>query len=177
MDKSKKRADLLQAAIDIVNEQGTNYLTLDAVAKRAGVSKGGLLYHFESKQALIQGLVDYANTLYRENVDKSVTESESSGALLRGYIEATRKHRDENAAVTSTILAAHSNNKALLSPLQETYQEWQSEIAADQQDNVDATIIRLAIDGLWLSEIFGLDAIDEKTREAVLDRLIEYTRK
>ena len=38
-------------------------------------------------------------------------------------------------------------------------------------DEVDATIIRLAVDGLWLSEIFGISAIDEEMREKVIERL------
>ena len=41
----------------------------------------------------------------------------------------------------------------------------------DGLDEVDATIIRLAVDGLWLSEIFGISAIDEEMREKVIERL------
>ena len=37
---------------------GAVHLTLDAVAERAGVSKGGLLYHFPSKESLLQAMVD-----------------------------------------------------------------------------------------------------------------------
>lgn len=46
--------------------------------------------------------------------------------------------------------------------LRESYQDWQNHIESDGLDEVDATIIRLAVDGLWLSEIFGISAIDEK---------------
>lgn len=50
MSKIDRRTQMLEAAIQIVNEQGTDSLTLDAVAKRAEVSKGGLLYHFKNKK-------------------------------------------------------------------------------------------------------------------------------
>ena len=50
-------------------------------------------------------------------------------------------------------------------------------IEKDGIDKVDATIIRLAVDGLWLSEIFGLDALDETMRAKVLERLTSYTEK
>ncbi|MDN8848148.1 TetR/AcrR family transcriptional regulator, partial [Staphylococcus aureus] len=63
-----------------------------------------------------------------------------------------------------------------LLPLQDTYKEWQHNIENDGLDKVDATIMRLAVDGLWLSEIFGLDNLDESMREKVLDRLTEYTQ-
>ena len=153
MPRTSKKTQLLDAAAAIVNEYGSEYLTLDAVAKRAGVSKGGLLYHFKSKTALIE-----------------------QGKWLRAFVEATREHRSENAAITSSMLAAEGNNRHLLSPLQETYKIWQSYIENDGLDKIDATIMRLAVDGLWLSEIFGLDALDESMREAVLERLTNYSK-
>ena len=176
MARSSKRIQLLESAAHIVNEQGIEYLTLDAVAKRAGVSKGGLLYHFNNKAALIQGLVTYADELYRTNVNgHKAVQTEQQGKLIRAFIEATREHRKENASITSGMLAAQATNSNLLLPLQETYQSWQSEIENDGLDEIDATIYRLAVDGLWLSEIFGIDAIDEKMRQDVLNRLVDYS--
>ncbi|PHK48931.1 TetR/AcrR family transcriptional regulator [Staphylococcus edaphicus] len=176
MPRVSKRVQLLQAAATIVDEQGSEYLTLDAVAKKAGVSKGGLLYHFKNKFALIQGLVDHADALYRENVNGHVhADHQDQGKWARAFIEATRGHRSENGSITSGMLAAQGINSQLLQPLQDTYKEWQKNIENDGLDKVDATIIRLAVDGLWLSEIFGLDGLDEDMREKVLNRLTEYT--
>lgn len=176
MPRVSKRTQLLEAAAAIVNEQGSEYLTLDAVAKKAGVSKGGLLYHFKNKLTLVQGLVDHADELYRSNVNHRVQEDpQEQGKWARAFIEATREHRSENASITSGMLAAQGINSQLLLPLQDTYKTWQNKIEHDGLDKVDATIIRLAIDGLWLSEIFGLDALDESMRAQVLDRLTTYT--
>ena len=75
------------------------------------------------------------------------------------------------------MLAAQGINSNLLLPLQDTYKDWQEKIEKDGIDKVDATIIRLAVDGLWLSEIFGLDALDETMRAKVLERLTSYTEK
>ena len=50
--------ELLDAALAVIRRNGAQALTLDAVAAEAGVSKGGVLYHFASKRALIDGLVD-----------------------------------------------------------------------------------------------------------------------
>src|SRR5262249_25783308 len=48
---------LLAAAAGVVRREGARGLTLDAVAREAGVSKGGLLYHFPTKRELVRGLV------------------------------------------------------------------------------------------------------------------------
>ncbi len=53
----KTRAALLDAASRIVQQRGVEHLTLDLTAQEAGVSKGGLLYHFPSKEALIKGMI------------------------------------------------------------------------------------------------------------------------
>lgn len=92
MPRVSKRIQLLEAAASIVNEQGSEYLTLDAVAKKAGVSKGGLLYHFKNKFALIQGLVDHADEIYRINVDKHVQgDDQQQGKWIRAYANTVRK--------------------------------------------------------------------------------------
>ncbi|MBF9301757.1 TetR/AcrR family transcriptional regulator, partial [Staphylococcus epidermidis] len=106
------------------------------------------------------------------NVNQHIgNEKNKKGQWLNAFIEATRAHRTDNAPITSGMLAAQGTNRSLLSPLKTSYQEWQYQITHDGLDEVDATIIRLAVDGLWLSEIFGISAIDEEMREKVIERL------
>ena len=175
MPRTSKRQLILESAAAIINEKGADYLTLDAVAQRAGISKGGLFYHFKSKDELIKELVNYANNLYRDNVNQHIdNEKNKKGQWLNAFIEATRAHRTDKAPITSGMLAAQGTNRSLLSPLKTSYQEWQYQITHDGLDEVDATIIRLAVDGLWLSEIFGISAIDEEMREKVIERLKRY---
>ena len=52
------RERILAAAIEVIRTDGAANLTLDRVATAAGVSKGGFLYHFGSKDALMAGLLD-----------------------------------------------------------------------------------------------------------------------
>ncbi|ETJ34570.1 hypothetical protein Q604_UNBC11004G0001, partial [human gut metagenome] len=65
MPRISKRQLILESAAAIINEKGADYLTLDAVAQRAGISKGGLFYHFKSKDELIKELVNYAHKRHR----------------------------------------------------------------------------------------------------------------
>jgi AcrR family transcriptional regulator len=48
MVKSSRKIEILDAASKIVNQRGIFNLTLEAVAEEAGISKGGLLYHYPS---------------------------------------------------------------------------------------------------------------------------------
>src|SRR5699024_915071 len=52
---TETKEKLLDAFDALLDERGTAGATLDAVAAKAGVSKGGLLYHFGSKAELVNG--------------------------------------------------------------------------------------------------------------------------
>ncbi len=56
--RTNSRDRILAAAADVARETGPGSLSLDAVASRAGVSKGGLLYNFPTKAKLMQALVE-----------------------------------------------------------------------------------------------------------------------
>src|SRR5882757_8556167 len=47
------RTKILDATLELVGDIGVPAITLDGVAIRAGVSKGGLLYHFRFKEQLL----------------------------------------------------------------------------------------------------------------------------
>lgn len=176
MPRVSKRQKLLEAAALIVHNQGIDALTLDAVAKQAEVSKGGLLYHFESKEALVKGLVQHMDNIYRENVEGSTKEdSEETGKWTRAFVNTMYKQSLENKEISAGMLAAQGINPDLLKPLQETYDNWQEQIQQDGLDEVQATILRLAVDGLWLSEIFGLGTLDPEMRKRVLQTLLQQT--
>ncbi|PJF24919.1 MAG: TetR family transcriptional regulator, partial [Phototrophicales bacterium] len=89
-EKGSKRAQLLNAASQIVLEKGAAHLTLEAVAALAGVSKGGLLYHFPSKEALIKGMLEQYLTDFSTLVAQSYAAlPEGRGRWLRAYVNAS----------------------------------------------------------------------------------------
>ena len=51
------RERILAAAVQVALREGVSAMTLEAVAREAGVSKGGLLYHFASKDELIAAML------------------------------------------------------------------------------------------------------------------------
>ena len=166
------REKILKKTEEFILKNGIEKLTISKIAKELNISQPAIYKHFKSKDELIKELVNYANNLYRDNVNQHIdNEKNKKGQWLNAFIEATRAHRTDNAPITSGMLAAQGTNRSLLSPLKTSYQEWQYQITHDGLDEVDATIIRLAVDGLWLSEIFGISAIDEEMREKVIERL------
>lgn len=167
-------SQLLDAASNIIKNKGVAHLTLEKVAMEAGVSKGGLLYHFPNKKALIQGGLNAVIERYTEKLEKSSGKDNSPGHTLRAYVEVSLNDPQQ---MTSGLLAAIATDPELLKPFQDHYQEWQKRIEEDGLDPVQATIIRLAVDGLWFCDMFGLAPIESDLREKVLHELLNLTRK
>jgi AcrR family transcriptional regulator len=58
MARPSSKEIILEAAEAIVLESGAVHMTLDAVAERSGVSKGGLMYNFPTKEALLEAMIN-----------------------------------------------------------------------------------------------------------------------
>jgi AcrR family transcriptional regulator len=169
------RDAILKAANQVVMESGVTRLTLEAVAQAAGVIKGGLLYHFPSKEALIKGMIEQMNASFNASIRQAyeADQGPAQGRWLRAFIRAT--FTSEQVDLAAGLLAALALNPALLAPNRINYQTWQKQIEADVIDPAMATIIRLAVDGLWFSEVLDFAPPQHSLREAVLNRLIEMT--
>lgn len=175
MSRISRKIDILNAASKIVSERGIFNLTLEAVAEEAGFSKGGLLYHFPSKEALVKGMVDHLTNNYREKIaNKSNMDLNDKGKWVRAYVDVTFNETYENKDMNSGLLAAKAVNAELLDPIRKLYEEWQDEIEHDGIDPIKATIIRLATDGIWLAELFDIYHIGDHKKELVYKTLIEW---
>jgi AcrR family transcriptional regulator len=169
------RTKILDAASKVIMDKGTEAFTLDAVAQAAGISKGGLLYHFPSKKQLIQGMI--ASMIAR--VDATLQEElvKSDGDYLSAYIRASFKTRTEPEQISYALFAAISDDPELVKPLQTRFSRMQREIAAAAATEEMGTIIRLALDGLWISDLFGFAPPSSALREKMLDTLLAIAKK
>jgi AcrR family transcriptional regulator len=166
------RDRVIDAAIALAARDGVPSLTLDAVAAEAGVSKGGLLYHFASKEALLAGLVEAALARWDDDIEEAVAaDPELAGREARAYVQAccyaAADPSRERALLAAAALDPRSNDA------------WRAAVdrwAAPDGPDLDLLIARLAADGLWLAQSLGLYGLDEARTAAVQDRLTELTR-
>src|SRR5881227_3806920 len=96
------RTRILDAAETIVRDKGVTGLTLDAAAREAGVSKGGLLYHFASKEALAAGLLDRLRE--RSAADADAIRTAPDGAVAY-YVRTSAPGGASPGGLTRTYLA------------------------------------------------------------------------
>lgn len=167
------RRAILDAANQIVQQHGVEHLTLELTARLAGVSKGGLLYHYPSKEALIKAMIqDYLARFTADFVSAAEVEGEDTpGRWTRSYLHTTYQDRQRTPSMSSGLLAAVATDPALLAPMQETFAAWVRLLEHDGIDPVNAMIVRLAVDGLWMVDLFGFAPPDAELRGKVLAAL------
>jgi AcrR family transcriptional regulator len=176
--RSATRESLLNAAGEVVLRLGSDALTLDAVAKEAGVSKGGLLYHFPNKDALLTSMVanlivEFEKLLEIElDIEGDLT---AKGAWVRAYIRAGDIFDRQNAAIQSGLLAAVAKDSRLLQPYQEASMRWHQQVSNSGITPLKAGVILLAADGLSWNQLLGLNCISDEERSQVIEELIRMT--
>lgn len=178
MNINSKRNLILTAAATVIRELGADKLTIDAVAKEAGVSKGGVLHHFPNKQSLIDTLFDESMMGFLADLrQKASDDIEDAGKWSRAYISTTVHYNRNNRSIDEAIIASLSLNPELLTKYQEEFAILQAYLENDGIDPVKSTIIRLAMDGLWFSEILRIGNMDDSLRSQVFECLTNMSLK
>ena len=171
------RANLLTALADLIAERGLSHVTLDLVALKAGVSKGGLFHHFASKQALHEELCrDVLRELDKNINDCIKDDPEPKGRFLRAYIRAFLKPLKTYDTVK--LFRAFVSETSRYPSIMTIYRDWFNERLQKQKDSplsLKAKMIFYAIDGIWLEECLGVFASSPKERETFVKYLIDQT--
>jgi AcrR family transcriptional regulator len=161
--------------------QGNEALTLDAVAHAAEVSKGGLLYHFPNKEALITGIIQHLidNFNVAIEVELAKEKGDEPGKWLRAYVRATFNSSQLPLALGSSLFAAVSIslNPETVKQIDAQIGEWQHKLYNCGLDPVQASVVHLAAEGLWATEMFEINSPNQTLRKQILKRLLDMTRE
>jgi AcrR family transcriptional regulator len=175
---SSTREAILRAADRVVVEVGVSGMTLEAVAREAGVSKGGLLYHFPSKEALISGMIERLIEGFTDALERELEEGDADGGRwLRAYARASFGEDRWYLEVSAGLLSAVAEDPALLDPLRRGFEGWQRRAERDGVDPAVGTLVRLAADGLFFDEVLGFAPPEGRLREQVLEALLSLTKE
>ena len=86
--RPSSRQRILEAASELAHDVGASNISLDAVAERAGISKGGLLYNFPTKLELLQALVArHVELMEAQTLEALMTLRESKQTSRRWIME------------------------------------------------------------------------------------------
>ena len=171
------RRALLDQAARITLEQGLSKVTFQAVADAVGVTKGGVMHHFSTKNALVLEVFNDAMAKFEAEVNAAMADDPVKyGSFTRAYIDATislgeqGQEEYDNQATLYVLMLGDSE-------LRELWAKWANEQLKKHAatDNTETLcMVRLVADGIWLSDFSGIDIVD---KEALRDRLIKMTQR
>ncbi len=177
--RPSSREAILDAAEAVVSADGAAHLTLDAVAERAGISKGGLLYNFSTKEALLEAMLDrHMRRFEAMQIQARETLPPGPGRELKALVLSANSpcpQRDKTSGCGT--LAALANNPRLLEPVRAAHRRRLERLTASTTDSAALPFARtaaisLAVDGLCLLEVLQISPYSADERQQVIDDLL-----
>jgi len=171
------RRSLLDHAARCAVEEGLARLTLQTVAEAASVTKGGLLHHFPSKQALIEAVFeDMLGRLDKEIERLSAEDDIEKGRFTRAYIDAFFQVTRDGPKSPWAALAISSMTDAGLRALWSDWMSERLERHAATDSHPAFKLARYAADGIWLANLTEANGIPAEELAGLRDQLKHMTR-
>jgi AcrR family transcriptional regulator len=169
---------ILDAAEAVVADVGAAHMTLDAVARKAGISKGGLIYNFPSKDALLQAMIMRLTERFKQATADRLAEIPGDPArMVKAHIISTVNRDQKTNRTSAALLAAVAHNPRLMGPVQCEHQNYLAEVRKSCRNPECANVMNLAADGLWLLEMLGLSPFPPAQRAAVVREMLRLAEQ
>lgn len=152
------RDRLLDAFETLLVTAGSRAATLDAVAAGADVSKGGLLYHFHSKDDLVEGMLDRLRA--QGLADVAIMRTHELGPVEYYLVTSVDNGSDLDRALVAAARIAQENDSRAAVALADLRNGWFGVLAEHLGDEALARTIQLIGDGLYFDNTTGLSEDD-----------------
>lgn len=166
-----RRAQLIACTIETIATLGYGQASLAQIAKRAGVSKGVISYHFSSKEALIEqtaaAIFEAFGAFMGPKIEAETTPRKKLEAIIRSNLAFMQRHRQHLVALLEIL----ANARPLPAPMSVTHQaslcdlerffRWGQEVGEFREfsPSTMALVIRNAID-LAAGKLASPDSFD-----------------
>jgi AcrR family transcriptional regulator len=177
--KRDSRELILQAAENIVARRGPAHLTLETAAHEAKVSKGGLFYHFRSKEALLEAMIlRSTELLLREQMKVEESLNGERNGKMKANIIGTLRHLEGQRPVLTAVIAAIASDPKLVEPMRNSIRrEFQDLSKGLTLQTEDIAILFLASQGLLLLELLNLSFLTPGQIRKVSQRMLQMVEE
>jgi AcrR family transcriptional regulator len=173
MARPSTKDGILDAAEAIVIESGAAHMTLDAVARRSGVSKGGLIYHFHTKKALLQAMIDrmieHIDRM-REKIRRDLPEESSNELMVE--MRVFQRQAESRRLQSAALLAVVASNPDLMGKAREEMRERFNKKVTSGAGFERSSILLFASMGIYLHDLLNLSVLDKEQKEAIQKELL-----
>jgi AcrR family transcriptional regulator len=154
------KSEILDSALDVL--RAGDALTIDAVARLAGLTKPGVVHHFATKEGLTVAVLDHLLLKWEAELTARVDNATSPVARLRAYVEYTLLGDMDPADLA--LLADPRLRDKLSARWSERMASW---FGGSNEPQIVAA--RLIADGAWIDRCLGMLSLDLPQRTAIVN--------
>jgi Transcriptional regulator len=171
MSAKNVRELVVKAVGRVIASGGLANMTIDAVSKEAGISKGGVLHYFFTKQDLLLSVLDdFVRWFYKRRDAIAATLPDKKNRMLKATVMAMVENLNrtlEKGLNLATVL----DDPALSKGVAEFKKTVLKEVGRGYPTEKVALVMYI-VDGLWLDDRFTPSVVSKKTRNAVIKDLL-----
>ncbi len=153
---------VLDAAEKIVRSEGVAGLTIDAVAKAVGITKGGVQSCFGTKDALIDAMFLRWGTEFENDISAITGPQRTPGSIIRAHIDVTERTDDAESDRAAGMMAALLDTTEHLRRTQEWYASRLQGLDFASEEARRLRLAFLANEGAFLLRSFGFMKMSEQ---------------
>lgn len=183
MKGSETKERIFRAAMQLAARDGLMTVTLEKVAEESGLSKGGVMHHFASKEALLSGVITHFTDQVEREMTRLVAEDPNPTyrwvrAMLHMMTDdgadsdAGKPSRQNLERFMLSVLAATLHNPELVKPVQAIGQRLRGRLTSVPEEGIEQLLMWLVMDGLFLWQFVGLVSADDPLIEQVHENLL-----
>jgi len=167
--KEIDRDRILDAAEAVILESGGQSFTLDAVAERAGISKGGLVYSFATKDDLVYAALEREVARFQEAVGRRLGGGPSGPVeLVLAHIEEAIKEDDASTQMAAFLVTALVHAPEMLEPIRRYYRALLDPLRSKGGEFHEVRHALLAVEGIFLLRGLGFVKVSAEEQKSVL---------
>ncbi len=183
-----RRQQLIAATIDCIDSLGLSQTTLARIAERARLSQGNVVFHFHSKDELLEQTLQYLNAEYTRNWREAIAKAPSDPmSQLRAMVRSSFSPQVFNRKKISVWYAfwgesrsrpkymqvCGSSDREFSDKLRFLCQAISAQKGARLGAETAALSIEGMIDGLWQTLLLGSPELKRKQAIAAVDELVD----
>ncbi|WP_295626612.1 TetR/AcrR family transcriptional regulator [uncultured Corynebacterium sp.] len=173
MGRPSNKTALIEAALQIIEESGVRALTYQSLSEHTGKSRSGLLYHFPSKEAMVEAAHEHAVHKWNDVAEGSLPgdfDSATAEERALAYITATVEEQSAAGGGCYRYGVHDSFDEGVWRTIRDRWIDFTEGALTPAQH-----VALLAADGLWLEH--GPDRrLSEASRRLIIDQLMALVR-
>lgn len=168
-DAGQTRNRILDAAESVLRRDGAARLTIDSVAQEAGLSKGGVLYHFSTKELMLTALL----VRISEGMDISayVSDDDIANPFLRAWFRKDHEKFSGDDDLPRALIAAAAEWPSLMETPRAQFAENLAKIQGESSDPDLSMLLLFSAYGLAFTRLLGMNPLSQHDLERLKARL------